>query len=92
MRQTRHQRVFMAVFLAPAFLLFTVLVAIPGVRALLFSLRRWNGFTEPEWAGLDNFVWLFTRSELFLASLGHNAFLTLVPGALVLTLSLFFAS
>lgn len=92
MRHTRHQRIFMAVFLAPAFFLFTAFVAVPGIRALLFSLRRWNGFTEPEWAGLDNFVWLFSRSELFLSALAHNAFLTVVPGALILLLALSFAA
>jgi ABC-type sugar transport system permease subunit len=84
--------VFVAVFLAPALLLFTVFVAIPGARALAFSLRRWNGFSEPVWVGLDNFQRLFGESSMFLPALGHNLFLMAVPGALILGLALFFAA
>jgi len=91
MTYTRHQRRFMLVFLAPAFALFTVFVAWPSVHAFLYSLQKWDGLTEPEWAGLGNFVTLAQDSNLFLAALWHNIFLVAVAGTLTIALALAFA-
>jgi ABC-type sugar transport system permease subunit len=87
-----EQRRFIVVFLAPSFILFTLLVAIPSVRALLYSLQKWNGLTDPEWIGLGHFQHLFSSRGMFLDSLGHNLFLTLVGGSLTILLALFFAA
>lgn len=92
MRRTREQTVLIIVFLGPAFLLYTAFVAVPGLRALLFSLQRWNGLSEPRWTGFDNFIALARDGGIFLAALRHNLFLSLVGGSLILALSLFFAS
>ncbi len=92
MKRSREQTIFIVVFLAPAFLLFTGFVAIPGIRALFYSLQKWDGLSTPEWVGLANFRELFTDDGVFLLALGHNAFLTLVAGSMVLALSLFFAA
>jgi len=92
MKRRREQRVLIASFLAPALLLFTVFVAVPGVRALGYSLRRWDGLSEPQWVGLRNFVSLFRDSDLFLVALRHNVFLMAVGGSLTLALALFFAA
>ena len=89
---TREQRVMAVLFLAPAFILFTVLVAVPSVSAFLFSLQRWDGLGEPQWIGLTNFARLFERGNLFLVALRHNAFLMVVPPVLTLSLALYFAS
>jgi len=91
MKHTPHQRRFMLVFLAPAFVLFTLLVAWPSLRALLYSLQKWDGLTEPEWVGLGNFYTLAQDSNLFLAALWHNVFLVVVAGALTIGLALAFA-
>lgn len=87
----REQRVFVTIFLAPAFFLFTLFVAWPGLRALVYSLQKWDGLSRPEWAGLDNFRKLFA-DDLFLVALGHNLFLTATAGSLTIVLALFFAS
>lgn len=92
MNARRERIVFIASFLAPALLLFTVFVAIPSLRALGYSLRKWNGLTDPEWVGLRNFADLLRDTDLFLVALGHNLFLMAVGGTLIMTLSLFFAS
>ncbi len=92
MKRTREQTVFILTFLTPAFLLFTGFVAIPGVRALLYSLEKWDGLSTPKWVGLANFRALFTDDGLFRLALGHNVFLTVTAGSMVLVLSLFFAS
>ncbi len=92
MKRTREQSVFIIVFLAPAFLLFTIFVAIPSVRALLYSLQKWDGLSEAKWVGLANFKALFSDGDLFEVALGHNLFLTVTAGSTILVLSLFFAS
>ena len=92
MKKGREQRVFIFTFLAPALFLFTIFVAIPSVRALGYSLRRWDGLSAPKWVGLKNFITLFKDSDLFLVALKHNLFLMFVGGSITLALSLFFAS
>ncbi len=92
MKRERGQVFFIMTFIAPAFFLFTVFVAIPSVRALAYSLQKWDGLSEPEWVGFSNFVHMFSEGDLFIPALRHNLFLTVVGGALVMTLSLFFAS
>lgn len=78
-------------FLAPSLLLFTGLVAIPGIRALIYSLQKWDGLSTPEWAGLNNFRALFS-DDLFISALKNNIILMLGAGSLTLTLALIFAA
>lgn len=86
------QRRFVAAFLAPALLLFTGLVALPAAQALSYSLHRWNGLTDAEWVGLENFRTLFAQSDAFLTALWHNVVLLVGAGSLTLGLSLAFAA
>ncbi len=88
----KEERRFILVFLAPAFLLFTALVFLPAVRALLYSLQKWDGLGTPEWIGLGNFVRLLRDDDMFLAALGHNVLLFLIAGGCTIALALFFAS
>lgn len=85
-------RSFLVVFLAPAFLLFTGFVAVPGARALLYSVQRWNGMTDPVWVGLANFQKLLGDGDLFLTALWHNVILLIGGGSITLGLSLCFAA
>jgi ABC-type sugar transport system permease subunit len=91
-KKGREQRVFIFTFLAPALFLFTIFVAVPSIRALGYSLRRWDGLSTPKWVGLKNFITLFKDSDLFLVALKNNLFLMFVGGSITLALSLFFAS
>lgn len=86
------QRRFAAVFLAPALILFTGIVALPALRALAYSLQRWNGLTPPEWVGLDNFRTLVSGGGAFLTALWHNVVLLAGAGSLTIGLSLAFAA
>lgn len=90
MKYRTGQLRFVALFLAPALFLFTVFVALPGVRALVYSLQKWDGLGEAEWAGLDNFQTLF-KDALFFAALRHNAILMIAGGGITLSLALLFA-
>ncbi len=91
MKPGREQRVIILLFLAPALFFFTLFVAIPGMRALVYSLQKWNGLGDPEWAGLKNFQALF-RDDLFWPALQHNVILMAGAGSITLALALFFAS
>lgn len=83
---------FLALFLAPALLLYTVFVAVPGAHALVYSLYRWDGFRSGEWVGLSNYRALLTDTELFWPALAHNLFLAVVAGSITLTLAMIFAA
>ncbi len=88
----KEERRFILVFLAPAFLLFTVLVFLPAVRALLYSLQKWDGLSAPEWIGFGNFVRLLRDDNIFMVALGHNVLLFSIAGGLTIAMALFFAS
>lgn len=90
--RAKEERRFILVFLAPAFLLFTALVFLPAVRALLYSLQKWDGLGEPEWIGLGNFVRLLRDDTIFMVALGHNLLLFAIAGGITLVMALFFAS
>ena len=92
MLKNREQRVMAFLFLAPAFVLFTAIVAVPSVVAFLYSLQRWDGLGDAEWVGLANFRRLFYQRELFLEAFRHNVFLMVVPGLITLVIALFFAA
>jgi ABC-type sugar transport system permease subunit len=87
----RGRSSFLLVSLAPALILFVGLVAVPGMRAFVYSLEKWDGFGEAKWVGLDNFRTLFA-DPLFYAALRHNAFLMAAAGAITISLALFFAN
>jgi len=91
-KRSREQTVFMITFLAPAFLLFTVFVAMPGIRAFAYSFEKWDGLSAPKWVGLDNFAALLRDRDVFAAALWHNIVLTVGAGLLIVVLSLLFAS
>lgn len=51
-------------FIAPAFVVYTVLLVIPILMAFYFSLNKWNGFNEMEFIGLKNYVNAFQDARL----------------------------
>lgn len=65
----------MVVFLTPALVLYTVFLVYPLISALQYSLYEWRGTAQAGFAGLANYVALFTRDpisdQLFRAFL-HN--------------------
>jgi ABC-type sugar transport system permease subunit len=90
--RAKEERRFILVFLAPAFVLFSALVFLPAIRALLYSFQKWDGLGTPEWIGLGNFVRLLRDDNIFLVALGHNLLLFAVAGGITIAMALFFAS
>ncbi|MEU8884517.1 carbohydrate ABC transporter permease [Streptomyces hydrogenans] len=64
--------------LAPALLLLTVGLLLPGLRTLALSFTGDGGET---WAGLDNYVWMFTDHRALVALRNTLAWAVLVPTA-----------
>lgn len=76
------------VFLPPALLLYTLLVALPMGDAAWYSLFRWNGYGSPsEFVGLQNFADLLHSPE-FRTALANNALIVLVSLLVQLPLAL----
>ena len=92
MNRVSNNYFFVPIFLAPALVLFSVFVTIPGMRAFMYSLQKWNGITEPEWIGIENFIQLFYDREVFFRAFLNNMFLTIMPGFIIISLALTFAA
>jgi raffinose/stachyose/melibiose transport system permease protein len=61
-------------FLAPALLIYSVVVVYPMVYSAYLSLFRWDGISPTKvFVGLDNYVALLTQNEVFWIALKNNA-------------------
>lgn len=62
------------IFIAPAFLLFTLVLFIPIIQVFYYSLCNYNALTEPEFVGLKNYIDLFTDDETMRTALKNSLF------------------
>ena len=88
---SRDTKRFLWIGILPSALLYGLFVIWPAINALMYSFTRWDGLSKPVWIGIDNFVNLFKSGSDFVTAIGHNIYLTVVPGSIILTLALFFA-
>lgn len=87
-------RLTIALFLLPAFLLYTVFMIYPLVQALIFSTFEFNGLVRGAFVGLQNFEQLFTRypiSEQLPRAFVHNVYFFIGTMLIQNTLGLLFA-
>jgi raffinose/stachyose/melibiose transport system permease protein len=61
-----------ALFIAPAFLLFLFVIPIPIFQTFYYSLTEWNVISDPKWIGLENFQQLFTRDPYFIKAIANT--------------------
>lgn len=61
----RRSRLSVFVFLAPPLLLYGIAVLFPIVQSLFLSFFSWDGITDMEFVGLDNYVHMFTGDSVF---------------------------
>lgn len=74
-KPSKRKSVFIASFLAPAVLLYTVFVIVPLLQAAVISLQRWKGVSaHRKFVGLENYAKLFGDDTLRMA-LGNAAWL-----------------
>src|SRR5690349_10562483 len=81
-------------FIAPGFLIFTLLVVYPMITTFYNSLTDWDGVNKKVFIGLGNFIFLFT-DNIFSKTLFHalhNVFYLVVMAFIIqIPLSLYFA-
>lgn len=81
-------------FVAPAFVLYSVFMVYPLLSSFLYSLYHWDGLIRDGWAGLANFRTVLTDtaySVRFFGALWHNVLFFASTWVLQSTLGLFFA-
>ena len=74
--------------LIPSIIGLIVLTYVPLAAVFGLSLFRWEGVGIPQWAGLDNYIRLFTRDPYFLDSIKATIYFALlaVAGSMVYSL------
>lgn len=78
-------------FLAPALIFYAVFELWPIIQTAWYSLYDWNGIDASTWAGLDNYIKVFTDPKL-IGSVGHAFFLIIFFSILPIVLGLITAA
>lgn len=63
-----------AIFVLPAFILFTAILLIPICESILYSLCEWDAVSSPKFVGLGNYIRLFTSDEVMRIALKNSIF------------------
>lgn len=63
-----------AIFIAPALLLFTLILLVPICQAIYYSLCDWNALTSPKFVGFKNYIKLFTDDKIMRMALKNSLF------------------
>lgn len=62
------------IFIAPAFIMFTLILFIPIVQVFYYSLCDYNALTKPKFVGFENYIKLFTEDETMRIALKNSLF------------------
>ncbi|MDD3205817.1 MAG: sugar ABC transporter permease [Lachnospiraceae bacterium] len=65
------------IFLAPAFIIFTLILVVPIIQVIYYSLCDYNALTPPKFVGLSNYVSLFTADDTMRIALKNSIFFML---------------
>ncbi|MGF6989779.1 raffinose/stachyose/melibiose transport system permease protein [Lachnospiraceae bacterium PM6-15] len=79
------------VFLFPALLIYTALVIVSIIWAGYYSFFDWSGVGDKIFVGLSNYIELFTKDDVFRASVGHTVIYTIINVAIQVFGGLLFA-
>lgn len=79
------------IFLAPAFLLFTLILFVPIIQVIFYSLCNYTGLTKPDFVGLKNYIDLFTSDETMKTALKNSIFFMVFSGITQQVIGLFLA-
>ena len=86
-----RNKVAIGVFLIPSLILFLVIIVIPLIQSVYYSLLDWNGIGEQTFVGLKNYAELFSDSQKFLPALQHTVTFALASLCIQLPLALLLA-
>lgn len=74
MEKTLTDKKAIIIFIAPAFIMFTLILFIPIIQAFYYSLCDYSALTKPEFIGLNNYIKLFTEDETMRIALKNSIF------------------
>ena len=71
---TRQDRATLAGFVGVPTFLHVAFVWVPALMTIALSFTYWNGvaLSNIRWAGLNNYITIFTKSPVFWQALWHN--------------------
>lgn len=75
-------------FLAPALLIYIIIIVFPGIYSVVLSLFEWNGVAEKRFVGLANYVKLFTNDDIFRIALKNNVIWIVLTVCITVVLAL----
>jgi raffinose/stachyose/melibiose transport system permease protein len=67
----RRTKLSVAVFLLPPLVLYSVAVLLPIVQSLVLSFFSWDGITDLAFVGIDNYIKMITRDDVFWTAFGN---------------------
>jgi raffinose/stachyose/melibiose transport system permease protein len=90
-RRSARGTVTSVLFLLPALAMMAYAVYIPFARNIVLSFQKWNGFTAPEFVGLDNFREML-HDPAALHAFWNSIFLAVVGTAIAVALGVLLAA
>ena len=78
-------------FLAPALLIYIIIIVFPGIYSVVLSLFEWSGVAEKRFVGLANYVKLFTNDDIFRIALKNNVIWIVLTVCITVVLALILA-
>lgn len=81
----------LALMILPALLVYAVFYLYPTISNLRYAFTEWDGFLEPRFVGVDNFVRAATNDDIFAKVLGNNIEFSLLVIVFQTAFSLLFA-
>lgn len=82
----RQRKKLLIPFVAPAFVLYTVIFIVPTIAAIWISLNKWAGAGPMKFVGLKNYRGLL-HDSLFLKSFGNTLLMLFVVGIAIFVLA-----
>ena len=79
------------IFIAPAFIMFTLILFVPIIQVFYYSLCDYNALTKPEFIGLENYIDLFTDDETMRIALKNSLFFMIFSAVSQQTIGLILA-
>ena len=59
-------------FVLPAVIFILLFIAYPSIQSLILSFFKWNGMSEWKFAGINNYIKMFTSNRYFLTALKNS--------------------
>jgi len=90
-RQKRRTQLTGYLMLLPYLLVFVVFIIIPVIWGLVLSLTHYNIVQPMRWAGLTNYIEMFTNDDLFLTAFRNTLTFAIIAGPVGFLSSFLFA-